>query len=82
MEAIDSTSSNATIQPPPGDSGSGSELDEPDVADDSGGGQTDNEGLDIVQRHPSMFHNLTCSQPPVGRAGPARVAQGLGTTIS
>ena len=81
MEAIDSTSSNATMQPP-GDSGSGAVLDEPDVADDSGGGQTDNEGLDIVQRHPSMFHNLTCSQPPVGRAGPARVAQGLGTTIS
>ena len=81
MEAIDSTSSKATMQPPE-DSGSGSELDEPDVADDSGGGQTDNEGLDIVQRHPSMFHNLTCSQPPVGRAGPALVVQGLGTTIS
>ena len=48
MEAIESTSSNATIQPPPGDSGSGAELDEPDVADDSGGGQTDNEGLDIA----------------------------------
>ena len=47
MEAIDSTSSNATIQPPE-DSGSGSELDEPDVADDTGGGQTDNEGLDIA----------------------------------
>ena len=78
MEAIDSTSSNTTIQPQ-GDSGSGSELDEPDVADDSGGGQTDNEGLDIVQRHPS---NLTCSQPPVGRAGPGLVVQGLGTTIS
>ena len=67
---------------PPGDSGSGAVPDELDVADDSGGGQTDNEGLDIVQRNPSMFHNLTCSQPPVGRAGPALVVQGLGTTIS
>ena len=48
MEAIDSTSSNATIQPPPGDSGSGTVPDEPDVADDTGGGQIDNEGLDIA----------------------------------
>ena len=47
MEAIDSTSSNATMQPP-GDSGSGAEPDEPDVADDTGGGQIDNEGLDIA----------------------------------
>ena len=53
MEAIESTRSNVTIQPPPEDSGIGSELDEPNVADDSGGGQTDNEGLDIVQRQPS-----------------------------
>ena len=47
MEAIDSTSSNATMQPP-GDSGSGTVPDEPDVADDTGGGQIDNEGLDIA----------------------------------
>ena len=47
METIESTSSNATMQPP-GDSGSGAVPDEPDVADDTGGGQTDNKGLDIT----------------------------------
>jgi len=41
VEAIDS---NATIQPPPGDSGSGAVPDEPDVADDTGGGQTVSKG--------------------------------------